>query len=184
MLDAARCDSPSRNWIHGDIVEWASEAGPVFDVVFSNAALQWAPDHAVLFPKLLARASVLAVQLPSAGDAPAQRLIRSLAAQRISSPVADWHTHDPAFYYDALARLSTRVEIWETEYCHVMDSTEGIVDWYRGTGLRPFLAALPDDSARAAFLADYLEAIRPHYPPRCDGRVLFPFRRLFVIAYR
>ena len=83
-----------------------------------------------------------------------------------------------------LAPLSARIEIWETEYCHVMDAPEGIVEWYRGTGLRPFLSALPDDSARDAFLAEYLEALRPHYPTRADGRILFPFRRLFLLAYR
>ena len=180
----ARRDRPALRWIHAEICRWAAEDGAVFDVVFSNAALQWAPDHAALFPRLLGRARVLAVQIPAASDAPAQRLIREIAARRVPTPVADWHTHDAAFYYDLLAPLCGRVELWQTEYAHVLDGPEAIVEWYRGTGLRPFLAALPDGSARAEFLAEYREAIRPYYPRRADGRVLFPFRRLFVIAYR
>lgn len=183
MLETARRDCPALQWIEGDIVEWAGADDPVYDVVFSNAALQWAPGHAALFPRLLARARVLAVQLPSASDAPAQRLIRSLARERIGSPVSDWHTHDPAFYYDTLSPVSGRLDIWETEYCHIMDGPEAIVDWYRGTGLRPFLSALPEGE-REAFLSDYLDAIRPFYPRRSDGKVLFPFRRLFLIAHR
>ncbi len=182
MLDAARRDYPSMQWVRDDIVEWAAAPGPVVDIVFSNAALQWAPDHATLFPKLLSRGRILAVQMPAATDSPAQRLIRSLARDRITEPVHDWHTHAPAFYYDVLAPLAVRLELWETEYTHIVDGPESIVDWYRGTGLRPFLAAMPEE-CRQPFLDDYLDAIRPHYPRRLDGRVLFPFRRLFLLAY-
>jgi trans-aconitate 2-methyltransferase len=184
MLESARRDYPSLTWVERSMVEWVDEPGPAYDVVFSNAALQWAPDHAALFPKLLGRSEVLAVQMPAAGNAPAQRLIREIAARRIAQPVADWHTHDPGFYYDVLAPLCGRLDLWETEYVHVLDGPEAIVEWYRGTGLRPFLSALPDDSARAAFLAEYLDAIRPYYPRRPDGNVLFPFRRLFLLAIR
>jgi len=185
MLAAALRDYPALRWEQADIGEWASDGGPVFDVVFSNAALHWTPDHAVLFPRLLARAGVLAVQLPAASDEPAQRLIRSLAASpewrgRFTGAVADWHTHDPAFYYDVLAGAA-KLDLWTTDYYHVLEGPEAIVEWYRGTGLRPYLAALADGD-RERFLAEYLEALRPNYPRRADGRVLFPFRRLFIVA--
>jgi trans-aconitate 2-methyltransferase len=188
MLAAARRDYPQIGWECGDIAGWAAGAGPIFDVVFSNAALQWVPDHALVFPNLLARAYVLAVQTPTASDAPAQRLIRDLAASpawrpRFRTPVADWHSHDGAFYYDVLAPSAERIDLWQTEYMHVLDGPEAIVEWYRGTGLRPFLKALAEPD-RPRFLAEYLDAIRPHYPHRADGKVLFPFRRLFVVAYR
>ena len=74
--------------------------------------------------------------------------------------------------------------MWETEYHHVLPDAEAVVEWYKGTGLRPFLEALKTDSERESFLAEYLMRIRQEYPPRSDGKVLFPFRRLFVIAYR
>ncbi len=186
MLGAARREHPSLRWERGDIAEWAAGGDSVFDVVFSNAALQWVPDHATLFPRLLARARTLAVQMPAASDSPAQRGIRELAASprwrpRFTRAVTDWHTDDPGFYYDALSSHATRLDIWETEYLHVLDGPEAIAEWYRGTGLRPFLSALPEEEA-PRFLAEYLEAIRPAYPRRGDGRILFPFRRLFVVA--
>jgi trans-aconitate 2-methyltransferase len=92
--------------------------------------------------------------------------------------------HDAGFYYDRLAGAASRIDIWQTEYLHVMDGPSAIVEWYRGTGLRPFLDALPADEDRAAFAADYLERITAAYPARADGRVLFPFNRLFVVAYK
>jgi trans-aconitate 2-methyltransferase len=188
MLATARREYPRVRWEQGDIAAWASNGGPAFDVVFSNAALQWVPDHAIVYPRLLARAQALAVQVPTASDAPAQRLIRDLAASakwrpRFQSTVADWQSHDPAFYYDVLAPHAAGIDLWQTEYMHVLDSPEAIVEWYRGTGLRPFLNALAEED-RPHFLADYLDAIRPCYPSRADGRVLFPFRRLLLVAYR
>jgi trans-aconitate 2-methyltransferase len=188
MLAAACRDYPDVAWLRGEIAEWAATAGPMFDVVFSNAALQWIPDHAAVFPQLLSRARALAVQIPTASDAPAQRLMRDLAASpswrpRFRAPIVDWRSEDAAFYYDVLAPHAAAVDIWETVYQHVLAGPEAIVDWYRGTGLRPFLNALSEPD-RPAFLAEYLEAIRPHYPRRADGKVLFPFRRLFAIAYR
>ena len=95
----------------------------------------------------------------------------------------EWFTHDLEFYYDVLAPHTARIDLWATEYIHVMDGPAGIVEWYKGTGMRPFLDALASDGARA-FLAMYLEAIREGYPPRAGGQVLFPFRRIFLVAYR
>jgi trans-aconitate 2-methyltransferase len=188
MLATACRDYPDIAWLRGDIAEWAADTGPEFDVVFSNAAVQWAPDHATLLPRLFARARVLAIQVPASTEEPAQRLMRDLAASpewrgRFLHPIVDWHSENAAFYYDALAPHAAAVDLWETTYQHVLDSPDAIVEWYRGTGLRPFLSALAVDD-RDRFLAEYRDAIRPHYPARKDGRVLLPFRRLFVIAYR
>jgi trans-aconitate 2-methyltransferase len=88
------------------------------------------------------------------------------------------------FCYDLLASHSARVDMWETEYIHVLPNAEAIVEWYKGTGLRPFLEAFDSDSDRAQFLAEYLKRIRAVYPPRRDGNILFSFRRLFLVAYR
>ena len=193
MIAQARAAHPDWTWIGGDIAEWASGAGDrllssaqtcSYDLAFSNAALQWVPDHATVFPRLLARARVLAVQVPGNRDGPAHRIMREVAkGYPLEGRVREWHTHDAAFYYDVLATHAARLDIWETEYIHVMDSAEAIVEWYKGTGMRPFLEALDTDTARASFTADYLEAIRAAYPPRPDGKVLFPFRRIFLVAY-
>ena len=90
----------------------------------------------------------------------------------------------PSFYYNLLRPLAARLEIWETEYYHVVDSPQSIIEWFRGTGLRPFLAALENEEQRKRFEELLLERYTRAYPPQNDGRILFPFRRLFIIAYR
>jgi trans-aconitate 2-methyltransferase len=201
MLASARSDQPARSWIEGDITTWAAEhgsagdaaavAGDAFDVVFSNAALQWVPDHRRLFPRLLASVSpggALAVQMPANLDAPPHRVMRELAAapawrNHFNPPPREWHVHAPEFYYDLLAPVAARIELWCTDYLHVLDGLDGIIEWYRGTGLRPWLEALPDEPTRAQFIGAYRARLVAYFPERSDGRVLFPFRRFFLIAY-
>lgn len=191
MIAAAQRDHAHFTWLTGDIAAWPDTAIASYDVVYSNAAYQWVPDHGTLLPRLLRRVNpggALAFQVPANFDAPPHRLMRELAstpAWHPYFPIAprEWHTHAPAFYYDTLAPLAARVELWTTDYLHILPDVDGIVEWYRGTGLRPWLEALPDDATRAKFLADYRALLVPYFHPQADGRVLFPFHRLFVIAY-
>jgi trans-aconitate 2-methyltransferase len=177
----------------GDIAVWPESTGADYDVVFSNAALQWIADHEDVYPRLLKRVrtgGVLAVQVPSNMDAPAHRVMRDLASSHTwrdyfaPSSVREWHVDDAGFYYDVLVNRATRLDIWETEYIHVMPDAESIGEWYKGSGLRPFLDALSTEDCRNRFLNDYVAALRSVYPPRQDGHVLFPFRRLFLIAHK
>jgi trans-aconitate 2-methyltransferase len=193
MLEAARRSAPRRCWVAAEIGAWAAANDQPFDIVFSNAALQWVPDHGVIFPRLfahLAPGGALAVQMPNNGDAPAHRAARSLAASPVwrdqfpAGGIREWRVHPAEFYYDLLAADDAKIDLWETEYLQVMSGAEAIVEWYKGTGLRPYLSALTNADDRQEFLGAYLEAIRSAYPVRTDGRVLFPFRRLFLIAYR
>ena len=192
MLQEARAGNPNGTWVLADIAKWAAGEGGSYDVVFSNAALQWVPDHAVVFAKLFSRVAsggALAIQMP-VFDSPAHRLSRSMAvSQRWShrfpgGATGDWNTHDTSYYYDLLAPLSGRLDLWETQYMHVMNAPGDVVEWYKGTGLRPFLAALKDGDERNQFLAEYLAGLESLYPRRRDGRVLFPFGRIFLVAYR
>ena len=194
MLEAARKSHPERQWIEGDIVVWAKDgAGPRYDVVFANASLQWIPDHAANFPRLLARVApggAFAAQLPGNHEGPIHQTIRDIAASASwqkwfpSGRIREWHSSDLAHYYDVLAPHAARLDIWETTYLHIMSAAEDIVEWYKGSGLRPYLEAIGEESERQRFVAEYLEALRSLYPPRSDRRVLFPFRRIFMIAYR
>jgi len=193
MIDDARRTQPLRTWIACDITAWAADNAQQYDVVFSNAAMQWVPDHPTIYPRLLdhvAPGGAFAMQVPGNWDGPAHRLMREVAASpewREHLPdgrVREWHVHDLDFYYDVLAPRSTRLDLWATDYIHVLPNVEAIVEWYRGTGLRPFLDALTTDADRERFAADYLDRLRSEYTPRADGRVLFPFHRLFAIAYR
>ena len=210
MLARAHEQFPQWRWIEGDIAAWArtggaarttdpagpptadSAAAEAFDVIFSNAALQWVPDHLRLLPRLMQRVApggALALQVPANLDAPPHRVMRELAASPawrgfFVPPPREWHVHAPESYYDALVPQARRIDLWTTEYMHVLESLDGVIEWYRGTGLRPWLEALPDDTARERFLGSYRARLVPYFPERADGRVLFPFRRLFVVAYR
>ncbi|HUR59977.1 MAG TPA: trans-aconitate 2-methyltransferase [Opitutaceae bacterium] len=189
MLASAREKFPQWRWMEGDIATWQPDAP--YDVVFSNAALQWVPDHRRELPRLLSHVAshgALAVQMPANLEAPAHRLMREVAASsawrsHFPSAPREWHVHPPEFYYDVLRPHATRLDLWTTDYLHVLDGVDGIIEWYRGTGLRPWLEALPDEATRTRFLGAYRARLVAYFPERADGRVLFPFHRLFIVAY-
>jgi trans-aconitate 2-methyltransferase len=189
MVASARAARPEGEWALGRIEDWT--AGEPWDVVFSNAALQWTRDHATLVRRLfgaVAPGGALAFQIPSGAYSPVRTLIREVAsdsawAERMDEARRALTMEEPAVYYDALAPVARDVDIWETEYHHVMASAAAIVDWMSSTGLRPYLAALASDEERRRFVSMLTERVTASYTRRSDGRVLFPFRRLFVVAY-
>ncbi|ANC47517.1 trans-aconitate 2-methyltransferase [Pandoraea pnomenusa] len=188
MIDAARSRLPQFRFEVADIATW--QAGP-FDVVLANAVLQWLPDHETLYPRLvacLAPGGSLAVQTPDNLDEPAHRLMREVAADarwadRLRG-VERTARHDAMFYYPLLRALCSRIDIWRTTYHHPLaGGTPAVVEWFKGSALRPFLARL-DEGEREAFLARYTDEIAKAYPALADGTVLLPFPRLFVVATR
>lgn len=189
MIEAAREAYPDQEWILGDIATWS--ANEPFDVVFSNAALHWLPDHAALTRHLLAQVApggALAFQIPSGADSPLRAAIRDTAddpawSSRMDAARAATTKEPPAVYYDALAPHARTVDIWETEVQQVMESPRAIVQWISSTGLRPYLDALTREVERQRFLDRFTSRIVAAYPVRPDGRTLFPFRRTFVVAY-
>jgi trans-aconitate 2-methyltransferase len=191
MIDAARRRLPRVQFEVGGIEEW-NDPGP-FDVILANAVLQWVPDHAGLLPKLVAKLASgggLAIQMPDNLDGPAHRLMREVAtdgpwahalagASAVRTPIGDANG-----YYELLRALCTKVDIWRTTYHHPMrDGAAGIVAWFKGSGLRPFLEPL-DTASRAAYLERYTAAVALAYPAMADGSVLLPFPRLFMTAIR
>ncbi|HXS95352.1 MAG TPA: methyltransferase domain-containing protein [Candidatus Limnocylindrales bacterium] len=182
MIAAARAGQPECEWEIGDIASWAADGEEKFDVVFSNAALQWLPRHETLLPRLLGRVApggAFAMQIPANPGAVQDRILRDMAR----GPAQKWDAQSAAFYYDVLAGCGARVDMWTTTYYHLLPNVEAIAEWYKGTAMRPYLDALPDDDARTEFFREYTERLRPHFPPQADGTVLFPFQRLFAIAY-
>ncbi len=187
MLAKAKEGLANVCWIEQGLADWRADQPA--DVIYSNAALHWLPDHARLFPELfaqLAPGGVLAVQMPRNFDAPSHTLIGEtvragawrgrLDALLQAPPVAR-----PDFYFDLLAPLAASVDIWETEYLQVLEGSDPVKEWTKGTWLKQFLDAL-DETQRDAFEADYAARLRLAYPRRADGRTLFPFRRLFIVA--
>lgn len=192
MLVAARAAHPRLNFAVDDIRSWADGEAASYELVFSNSALQWVPDHLALLPRLFARVApggALAFQVPANMSAPTYLIPWRLAASATwkahfpAETIREWRSAELTAYYDGLAPLAASQELWETEYVQVMPDVAAILEWYKGSGLRPFLAALPDDSTRERFCSEYLEGLRVAYLPQADGRVLFPFRRRFVIAW-
>lgn len=170
-----------------DIAAW-TPAAPV-DVLFSNAALHWLVGHDALFPRLLghlAPGGVLAVQMPAMHAAPLRaeqdRIARTgpwaAALSGIGSAPA---IPEPGAYYDLLRPRVAALDLWVTDYVHVLTGADPVVQWAMGTSLRPYLDAL-EAPAREGFLAAYRDAMRRAYPPRADGAVLLPFRRMFMVA--
>jgi trans-aconitate 2-methyltransferase len=179
-------------WIEADIRGW--RAAEPAALIFTNATLQWLDDHATLLPHLMRQlvpGGVLAVQMPRNFDAPSHVLMRETAAEapwgdRLAPLLRVDPVARPEIYYDLLAALAQGgIDLWETEYVHILsgaeDSESAVLAWVRGTALRPLLAPLPA-AERADFAARYDAKLRRAYPRRADGKVLFPFRRLFLVA--
>jgi trans-aconitate 2-methyltransferase len=189
MLAAARAVAPEVTWVQGDIGAWR---GPrPADVVFSNAALHWLDDHPRLFPRLvadLASGGALAVQMPRNHGAPSHtEMVLAAEAgpwrERLRAVLRARPVAEAAAYHDMLAPHVSRLDIWETEYLHVLEGDNPVVEWTRGSALKPLLDAL-EEAERAGFQAEYAARIARAYPARPDGRTLFPFRRLFIVAMR
>ena len=197
MLARAReLDALGRvEWVEAAAESWDPEASGPIDVLVTNAVLQWVPTHLRLLPRWLESLSpggVLAMQVPANFDAPSHRLMREVAARH---PRAE-ELQDGLDRADAVARPETyaalllahtrEVDVWQTTYLQVLpadpDAPHPVLEWVRGTGLRPVLGVLTDDSERESFLATYESELEAAYPRR-DGVVLFPFTRTFAVAH-
>lgn len=186
MIAKARTVDASIAFEVADLRTWATSDTSV-DVLVSNATLQWLPDHLELLPDLVRRVNPggwLAFQVPGNFGEPSHVIRTELAAE----PAYADHTrgvdvpssHDPVAYLEALAALGCTVDAWETTYLHVLEGPDPVFTWVSGTGARPTLQALPDD-LRPAFEEEFRRRLRAAYPER-DGRVVLPFRRIFVVA--
>ena len=187
MLLKAAAENPGIEWQQADLGTWRPDRPA--DVIYSNAALHWLDGHDKLLPAVfasLAPGGILAVQMPrnfgarshtsiteTALDGPWRPALEPLLRP---SPVAE-----PEFYYDLMAPHAALLDIWETEYLQVLDGINPVKEWTKGTWLTPLLAAL-EEPLRSRFESAYAERVAELYPPRGDGKTLFPFRRMFLIA--
>jgi trans-aconitate 2-methyltransferase len=191
MVEAARKRLPGIRFEKAEVENW-DEPGP-FDVILANAVFHWVANHAGLFPRLaakLAPGGSLAVQMPDNLDEPAHQLIRETArsgpwAEKLADAVkARTIVESPNWYYNLLRSHCQRVEIWRTTYYHALaGGVDAVVEWFKGSGLRPFLTCL-GESEQAAFLHGYRAALATAYSPLPNGVVLLPFPRLFIVATR
>ncbi|KAL5410331.1 hypothetical protein PMIN03_005511 [Paraphaeosphaeria minitans] len=203
MLSKASAALPDAHFVHGDLATFET---PAADVLFSNAVFQWlrSPQRIPTLVRFLAglkSGAVLAVQVPDNYAAPSHALMRDVA----SAPGAAWSAffadctvgevgdarrpdldpiEAPRTFYEALMPYARSVDIWRTEYQHVLEGAGAIVEWVKGTGLQPYLQRIGDEGAKKAFLEEYERRLAEAYPVLKDGKVLLGYPRLFVLAVR
>ncbi|HEY7048607.1 MAG TPA: trans-aconitate 2-methyltransferase [Jatrophihabitantaceae bacterium] len=184
----ASATTPGVSFRVSDIESWQPAVDT--DVVVSNAAFQWVPSHRDLLRRwadALPSGAWLAWQVPGNFDQPSHALMRATAATprwkdqmdgvlRHGDPV-----DSPEQYATLLLEAGWQVDAWETTYVHVLSGPDPVLEWVRGTGLRPALAALATDADRAEFEAEYADQLRSAYPEG-PGGTLFPFRRVFCVG--
>ena len=195
MIAAAQRHASDRlTFAEADIVGWQPESA-TYDVIVSNATLQWLPQHVDLLPgwiRGLRPGGAFAFQVPAPGSAGAGPVFRAVAnsprwADRLASvatasgPQGRSPVRTPAEYVEALAPHGS-VNVWETTYSHVLDGSDPVLEWFSGTGLGPYLDAL-DVSVRPEFTGDIEKGLREQYPRRPFGTIL-PFRRIFAVVTR
>ena len=193
MLQKAQLEPGAIQWVEADIENWTPDRAP--DLIYSNATLQWVKDHQRLFPRLagfLRAGGCLAVQMPLSWGATSHRLMREtladgdqkgrpLGTEELRQSVARKWVEEAEVYYDLLADCTKSIDIWETEYLQVLEGHDPVLEWVRGTALQPVLNGLSDDE-REIFLTEYRQRLLKAYPVRPDGRTIYPFRRLFIVA--
>ena len=193
MLAQAAAEPSTVHWLEADIRGWVPHAPA--DLIYSNATLQWLDGHRDLFPRLMGYINpggCLAVQMPLSWDMPSHRLMRHTLQHGgpNGTPIGDatvlaavrrkW-VEDGEVYYDLLSPLGQRLDIWETEYLQALGGEDPVLEWVKGTGLRPILNGLGEGD-RQVFLDVYRQVLRDAYPQRAGGQTLYPFRRLFIVA--
>ena len=185
MIEKAKQDYPNQEWEIANALTY--ESARKFDIVFSNAVIQWIPNHEDLlikFHDLLSKDGVLAVQIPQFWDMPLGKIIDNIANDTRWKDHTDGVSNlftikDSSFYYDILSHLFNSVEIWETHYHHILENHVSILEMIRTTGLKPYLERLANDSDKQEFEDAVLTEIKNAYPIQKNGKVLLPFNRLF-----
>ena len=176
------------SFVHADVESWGPD-GPV-DVVIANAVLQWVPGHVGLLPALAAwlrPGGALAFQVPDNFDEPSHTLLRDLrTSPRWATKLAAGAdravgVERPETYLRALVDLGLTADVWQTSYLHVLPGDDAVLEWVKGTALRPVLSALTSEADRTEFLAEYAADLRAVYPAQPWGTV-FPFRRTFAVG--
>jgi trans-aconitate 2-methyltransferase len=186
MLQAAR-KIAAIQWELGDVATWQPERR--YDLIFSNATLHWLDHHEQLFPRLaqaVAAGGFLAVQMPRNFTSPSHSIVREVARsgpweEALAPLLREAPVHDATEYYGILEAQAKQLDIWETEYLHVLTGDNPVADWTRSSLLVPLLAAL-DEPLRSAFEGEYRRRIDSAYPAEKNGKRLFPFRRIFIVA--
>ncbi len=192
MLEQARKEYPDMEFIQGDIAEFKTDGGA--DLIFANASLQWVANHNQVIPRLindLNPQGILAIQMPNNFHMPAHQttikllqnnpswrpLLKHLIYGELNQPLYDLRRYHNLLTGSGLMEL----QLWETEYFQEMPDHQAIFDWSKGTGMRPALTRM-GETDQGIFTKAYIEQLTHVFPLQANGKVLFPFRRLFMLG--
>jgi trans-aconitate 2-methyltransferase len=188
MIESAKRAHPELDFKLCDASKNLPELGGGFDIVFSNACIQWVPNHHKLLRDMMALlkpGGVLAVQSPLQYELLIYQIVCEIASDEKWSGrftgTDRFYNLKQNEYFDLLAEISSEFSMWETMYYHRLKSHSDILEWYRSTGLRPYLNVL-DEAEQAEFLRDVLDKATRRYPAQKNGEVIFRFPRLFFVA--
>jgi trans-aconitate 2-methyltransferase len=189
MIEKAKNDFPNQEWKVMDASNF--ELNENYDLVFSSATIQWIPEHDKLLNnlwRLVNEGGGLAVQVPLFHLMPISRLIEEVANEdewknKVLDDLELLIFNNSHYYYNVLSKLSSNIELWETDYYHIMNSHKDIIEMIKSTGMKPYLDKLESEKEKNEFEKKVYEKIVEAYPKQDDDKVLFPFKRLFFIAY-
>jgi trans-aconitate 2-methyltransferase len=189
MIEKAEEDFPDGTWILSDAMSFSRKGE--FDIVFSNAAIQWLPKHEQVIPHLLSLLKpkgVIAIQVPQNQNSPLQKALYETASELTfcrytqgAKNILNYKTGH--YYYNLLSDKTKELYIWETNYYHLLESHIELINWYKSTGMRPFLESLPSDDLRKEMTDSVLQKCVERYKKQSDNKIIFPFNRLFILGY-
>lgn len=190
MIESARNNYPDMEWKIEDITKM--ETKEKYDIIFSNATIQWIKNQEKLIKslvKMLKDEGALAVQVPLYQSMPVSKVIKNVSLtkrwRKQTNGANDAFTfHSSDYYYDILSVQVESINMWKTSYFHIMPSHQNIVEMIKSTGMKEFLNMLDTKEEKIEFEKDVLKEIKKVYPVQKDGKVLFPFERLFFIGYK
>lgn len=190
MLERARKDHPTIDFRQLDASADDWKLQEKFDIVFSNACIQWIPEHRKLLTKMMGilnNGGKMAIQVPMNYEEPIHKIIGDISSSekwhnKFCNPRV-FYTLTVEEYYDILSEISSDFEIWVTTYCHRMNSHNDIIEWYKSTGLKPYLDVLNDED-KNIFISEVYNELKKQYPVQNNGEIIFRFPRLFFIAQK
>lgn len=190
MVEKAKYQYPALDFILFDAENDFSALKDKYDVVFSNACIQWVPNHRKLLSDMMSilnENGIMAVQVPMNYNEPIHKILTALSKnKKWKDKFSDeriFHTLSQSEYFDLLSEISSDFTMWETIYMHRMPSHESILDWYRSTGMRPYLNSLSEEYAKE-FEKDVFNEVVKAYPVQKNGEIIFRFPRLFFTAVK
>ena len=190
MIEKAKKKYPYGTWKLNDAMD-IDKFGK-FDIVFSNAVLQWIPNHEKLIPHLLnhvAADGVLAVQVPQNQFSVLHKALIEIADEnefkeytQDAKKILNYRTGE--YYYNLLCDSVKEFYMWETTYLHILENHEDLIEWYKSTGMKPFLQSLPTEALKTRLINKIYKKCKNGYKYQKDGKIIYPFNRLFFIGYK